>query len=88
MSQLNLETILGILKEFTSKKKALLEVILVGGLSLHYYGMKEKATVDDVRKTAEDAIKNSPKDTALLIFKKNVEIFVKRLEKRGIRKIA
>lgn len=171
MSQLNLEDILNILKEFTIQRNSFLEIIFVGGLSLHYYGMKDRATVDidaevkgdvdelinflkkkdilsdigenisswsvvsmpsgyreraisiysddllqvkvlhpvdfiiaklrrfteedledaifvakkfntapdAIRKAAEDAIKNSPKDTALLIFKKNVEFFVKRL---------
>jgi hypothetical protein len=172
LSQLNLENILNILKEFTIQKNISLEIIFVGGLALHYYGKKDRATVDidaeikgnvdelinflkeknipsdigenisswsvvsmpsgyreraisiyndnllqakvlhpvdfiiaklrrfteedledaifvakkfnvssdDIRKAAEDAIKNSPKDTALLIFKKNVEFFVKRLE--------
>lgn len=172
MSQLNLEAIINILKEFVADRNTSLEVILVGELSLHYYGMKDRATVDidaeakgdvdglinflkkknipsdigenishwsvvsmpsgyreraisiysdellrvkvlhpadfiiaklrrfteedledaifvakkfnvtpdDIKKTAEDAIKNSPRDTVLLIFRKNVEIFVKKLE--------
>jgi len=171
LSRLDPEAILEILKEFTSVKGSLLEITLVGGLALHYYGMKDRATVDidaevkgdveglfsflkekgipsdigedisgwsvismppgyreratqiyrddllqvkvlhpadfiiaklrrfteedledaifvakrfnvtagDIRKAAEAAIRNSPRDTALLIFKKNVELLLERL---------
>ncbi len=46
MFQLNLEKIIALLKEFTEENKNALEIILIGGLALYYYGLKERATVD------------------------------------------
>lgn len=46
MFQLDLEKIIKLLKEFTEESKNALEIILVGGLALHYYGSKERTTVD------------------------------------------
>ncbi|MFQ5900060.1 MAG: DUF6036 family nucleotidyltransferase [Thermodesulfobacteriota bacterium] len=46
MFQLDFEKIIELLKEFTEDKKEPLEVILIGGLALHYYGMKNRATID------------------------------------------
>ncbi|MBI5206391.1 MAG: hypothetical protein HY934_01220 [Candidatus Firestonebacteria bacterium] len=34
---------------------------------------------EDIQKNADEAIKNSPKDTALFVFKKNIEFFIKEL---------
>lgn len=36
---------------------------------------------DEIIETAEEAIRNSPKDTALFIFKKNVALFLNRVFK-------
>jgi len=44
--QLNLEKIIELFKEFARENKNALEIILIGGLALHYYGLKERATVD------------------------------------------
>lgn len=46
MPQLSLENIIEILKEFTRETNTSLCVILVGGLALQYYGMKDRATID------------------------------------------
>lgn len=175
MSKLNLNYIVGLLKEFSQKNKPL-EVILIGGLSMEYYGLKERATIDidaevkgdinklvqffkkkhipadlgedisrrslislppvykeraitiysdvnlkikvlspidfiiakirrfteqdledalfvarkyqlkveDIQKAAKEATNNSPKDTAIFIFKKNVELFVDKLNKQKL----
>lgn len=172
MSQLNLEKIISLLKEFTHDQKSELEIILIGGLALAYYGMEDRATIDidaeikgdvdslfnflksknipsdigedmsgwsviampsgyreraltvekdelltvkilspldfivaklrrfteedledalfvakrfdikpeDVQKAADSAIKNSPKDTALFVFRGNIELFIKRMQ--------
>ncbi len=171
MFPLGLEKIIELLKEFTEESKNALEIILIGGLALHYYGSKERITVDidaevkgdveklvrflkskeipsdlgenisgwsvinlpslyreraitihkdelltvkvlhpldfimaklrrftdedledalfvakkfnlrqgDVKEAANSAIENSPADTALFIFKKNVELFVAKM---------
>lgn len=42
----DLKSAIEVLKEFTSKKRERLEVILVGGLAMHYYGMKDRKTRD------------------------------------------
>lgn len=46
MHQLSLENIIGILKEFVREKGAALYIILVGGLALQHYGMKDRSTID------------------------------------------
>ncbi len=46
MSQLNIEVIIDLLKEYTIKEKKPLEITLIGGLALHYYGMKDRSTID------------------------------------------
>lgn len=46
MSSVNLNKIIRLLKEFCQKDKTKLEIILVGGIALEYYGMKERATLD------------------------------------------
>lgn len=174
MSAINLEGVIVLLKKFAKETKNKLEIILVGGLALHYYGKKDKVTIDldaevtgnniemlfsflkskgipahissnisrwsiidmpanytkraiqiyndkfltvkvldpvdfiiaklrrfteedlgdalfvakkfkikpkNIRRSAEDAIKNSPRDTALLIFKKNIKIFLEKVQK-------
>lgn len=172
MSRLTLDSIIEIFKEFARGRDISLEVILVGGLSLHYYGLEDRYTIDvdaevkgdieelfrflkarnipsdmgenisnwsvvamppgyreraidiyndkhllvkvlhpldfiiaklrrftdediedalfvakkfnisanEIKDNAEKAIENSPKDTALWIFRKNVEIFLERLK--------
>lgn len=173
MSQLNLKNVIEILKNYVNKENLSLEVLLVGGLALHHYGMKNRATIDidaevkgdieglfnflkskqipadlgedfsgwsivampdgyrerairifgdkkltikvlhpvdfihskirrfteediedaifvakkfnikieEIEAAAADAIKKSPKDTVLFIFKKNLHIFLKKLKK-------
>lgn len=57
MSQLNLNNIIELLKDYTNKKNSFLDVLLVGGLALHHYGMKDRATVDldaEIRGDVED----------------------------------
>ncbi len=46
MSHLKLNDIIELLKEFTSQRNDTLQVILIGGLALHYYGMTDRATFD------------------------------------------
>lgn len=46
MSQLNLQNIIEIFKEYSTLKRASLDILLVGGLALHHYGMKDRATMD------------------------------------------
>lgn len=46
MSQVDLTGIIGLLKEFTKEKKTRLEITLLGGLALQYYGMRDRATID------------------------------------------
>lgn len=46
MSQVNLEKIIDFLKEFAWSRKNSLQIILVGGLAVQYYGMGERATID------------------------------------------
>ena len=46
MSQVDLEHVITLLKQFTRERKSRLEIILLGGLALQYYGMKDRATID------------------------------------------
>ena len=46
MSQIDFERVIGLLKDFTQEKKAPLELILIGGLALHFYGKKDRVTAD------------------------------------------
>ena len=46
MSQIDFKRVIGLLKDFTQGKKASLELILIGGLALHFYGKKDRATAD------------------------------------------
>ncbi len=46
MSQVELDRVIELLKEFTRADKNRLQVILLGGLALQYYGMENRATVD------------------------------------------
>lgn len=46
MSQLNPEGIIPLLKEFTQTRKRPLQIILIGGLALHFYGRLNRITVD------------------------------------------
>lgn len=175
MSPLTLKSFIKLLKEFTRTKGTNLEIILVGGLALYHYGMKDRITVDidaevkgdieglfsflkqrgipsdlgenmsgwsvvamppgykeraepiykderivvkalnpldfvvaklrrgmeddlkdasfvvkrfnlkakDIKKFAGEAINNSSKDTAIFIFRRTVDLFLKRLTKQG-----
>lgn len=172
MSQVDLERVIEILKEFAWTMEKSLEIILLGGLALQYYGMENRATIDidaeikgdiegvfnflkshnipadigenisgwsvvamppgyrergieiygdefltvnvlapldfviaklrrfteediedalfvarkynirieEIEKKAEEAIRNSPKDTALFVFRKNIGIFISKLQ--------
>ena len=44
MSGINLKNVIRLLKRFSKDKP--LEVILVGGLSLEYYGLRRRSTMD------------------------------------------
>lgn len=46
MFQLDIEKIIELLGKFTEENKKALEIILIGGLALQHYGLKERATVD------------------------------------------
>lgn len=46
MFPLTLERVIETLKEFTKANNADIELILIGGLALHYYGLKDRATID------------------------------------------
>lgn len=46
MSRLELDHIIELLRNFARENKSALDVLLVGGLALHHYGMKERSTVD------------------------------------------
>lgn len=46
MFQVDIEVILHKLKEFAANEKGGLELILIGGLAMQHYGMKERATID------------------------------------------
>lgn len=46
MSQVDLTRIVVLLREFTQERKTRLEITLLGGLALQYYGMEDRATVD------------------------------------------
>ena len=46
MSQIDLERIIELLKEFTTASKSTLEITVLGGLALQYYGKRERITID------------------------------------------
>ncbi|TAJ98474.1 MAG: hypothetical protein EPO39_18180 [Candidatus Manganitrophaceae bacterium] len=46
MSQVDLDRVISLLKEFAHQKKGRLRLILVGALALQYYGMRDRATID------------------------------------------
>jgi len=46
LSQIDADHIITLLKTFTQEKKIPLEIILIGGLALHFYGKKERVTID------------------------------------------
>lgn len=45
-----------------------------------FLARKFKLTPESIDKSAEQAIRNSPKDTAIFLFKKNLKIFLKKLD--------
>lgn len=46
MSQVDLERVITLLKEFAHREKGRLRLILVGALALQHYGMRDRATFD------------------------------------------
>ena len=46
MSQVDLDRVISLLKEFAHQKKGRLRLILVGALALQHYGMRDRATFD------------------------------------------
>ena len=46
MSDIEIEKIKGLLREFTAERKCRLHVILIGGLAVQYYGIQDRATID------------------------------------------
>ncbi len=46
MSQLNLESVIELLKTYSLENKEGLQMTLLGGLALHYYGMENRSTID------------------------------------------
>lgn len=46
MSQVDLERVIALLKDFAHQKKGRLRLILVGALALQHYGMRDRATFD------------------------------------------
>ena len=46
MSQVDLDQSIALLNAFVKETKRPLEVILIGGLAVQYYGLKDRATVD------------------------------------------
>lgn len=46
MLQVDLEKVIEVLKEFAWTRRKSLEIVLIGGLALHYYGMENRATID------------------------------------------
>ncbi len=46
MSQVDLKSVIELLKQYTSEEHKSLKVTLLGGLALHYYGMKGRSTID------------------------------------------
>ncbi len=46
-----------------------------------FVARKYNIGVKEIEKRAEEAIRNSPKDTALFVFRRNINIFVSSLQK-------
>ena len=46
MSPIDADHLVTLLKQFTQEKETSLEIILIGGMALHYYGNKKRVTVD------------------------------------------
>ncbi|MBN4054435.1 hypothetical protein JYT87_01865 [Nitrospira defluvii] len=46
MPQINLNSVIETLKVFSLQEKKPLQLILLGGLALHHYGMKNRSTID------------------------------------------
>ncbi len=46
MPQLDLDSVIHTLKAFSNREKKSLQMILLGGLALHHYGMEERSTID------------------------------------------
>ena len=44
-----------------------------------FVARKYKIGADEIEKKAEESIRNSPKDTALFIFRKNIAIFISKI---------
>lgn len=46
MFPVDLKSVIEMLNIYSEKEKRPLRVILLGGLALHYYGMKDRSTID------------------------------------------
>jgi len=46
LPQLNLDSVIALLRGFSLKEKKPLRIILLDGLALHHYGMKNRSTID------------------------------------------
>ncbi len=46
MSQVDLNKLIALLKEYTSAARSPLRITLLGGLALQWYGMEDRATID------------------------------------------
>jgi hypothetical protein len=46
LSQVDLKSVITLLKQHTAEEQKPLKVTLIGGLALHYYGMEERSTFD------------------------------------------
>jgi hypothetical protein len=46
LSHVDLKQVIALLSQYTLERKSRLEIILLGGLALQYYGMQDRATVD------------------------------------------
>ena len=60
MSVLSLRKVIELLEEYTQKNKSRLEIILIGGLALHFYGLHGRSTIDldaEVRGEVEPLMK-------------------------------
>lgn len=48
-----------------------------------FVARRYKIEAEEIEKKAEESIRNSPKDTALFIFRKNIAIFISKIAEGG-----
>ena len=91
MSLVKLKSIIALLKEFSQGEKEKIEIILIGGLALHYYG-RDRMTIDvdgEVNTKTEELInflrqKNIPADLGEDISKWSIISMPKGYRKRAM----